>query len=149
MMRARADDRRIFESEAKPNILAFQESKGMNAADITHALNSPILKEKIPPSEYLIEEIEDAENPLFSKKALAEKGHVSQGGIAHLLELFENAKTFGSLIRIPPTLAEKLPHIQERVQLAWIPIQAPRPNKSGAWRMHFTMECPSRALFDS
>ena len=31
MMRARADDRRIFDSEAKPNILAFQESKGLDA----------------------------------------------------------------------------------------------------------------------
>ena len=29
MMKARADDRRIFDSEAKPNILAFQESQGI------------------------------------------------------------------------------------------------------------------------
>ncbi len=58
MMKARADDRRIFDSEAKPNILAFQDSQGMNAAEITHALNSPINKEEMPPSEYLFEEIE-------------------------------------------------------------------------------------------
>ena len=48
MMKARADDRRIFDSEAKPNILAFEDSQGMNAADITHALNSPINKEDRP-----------------------------------------------------------------------------------------------------
>ena len=47
MMKARADDRRIFDSEAKPNILAFEDSQGMNAADITHALNSPINKEDV------------------------------------------------------------------------------------------------------
>src|SRR5207249_4405615 len=60
MMKARADDRRIFESEAKPNVLAFQDSRGLNAADITQALNAP----------------------------LAEKGHFSQAHVASLLELF-------------------------------------------------------------
>src|SRR5205823_5174238 len=52
MMKARADDRRIFTSEAKPNVLAIQESKGLDARSITDALNAPILKEKLPPSEY-------------------------------------------------------------------------------------------------
>jgi hypothetical protein len=116
MMKARADDRRIFDSEAKPNILAFQDSQGMNAADITHALNSPINKEEAPPSEYLIEEIEEAETPLFSKKATAIPGHVSQGDIASLLDLFENAKTFGSLLQVPPKLAAKLPDIEQRLK---------------------------------
>ena len=87
MMKARADDRRIFDSEAKPNILAFEDSQGMNAADITHALNSPINKEEIPPSEYLFEEIENENTPLFSKKTQGEKGHVSQGDIASLLDV--------------------------------------------------------------
>ena len=114
MMKARADDRRIFDSEAKPNILAFQDSQGMDAADITHALNAPINKEDVP-SEYLFEEIEEEKAGLFSRKALAEKGHVSQADIASLLELFENAKTFGSLIQIPPKLAAKLPEIEKRL----------------------------------
>ncbi|HUY36850.1 MAG TPA: BREX-1 system adenine-specific DNA-methyltransferase PglX [Pirellulales bacterium] len=123
MMKARADDRRIFDKASgagdapviQPNILAFQDSQGMNAADITHAINSPILKEKMPPSEYLIEEIEDAESPLFSKKVLAEKGHVSHGDVAALLELFENAKTFGSLIQVPTKLAAKRLEIELRL----------------------------------
>lgn len=114
MMKARADDRHIFDGEAKPNIVAFQESKGMDAADIAHALNSPINKEDVP-TEYLFEEIEEEKAPLFSTKVLAEKGHVSQSDIASLLELFENAKTFGSLIQIPPKLAAKLPDIENRV----------------------------------
>ena len=67
------------------------------------------------PSEYLFEEIEEEKAGLFSKKALAEKGHVSQGDIASLLELFENAKTFGSLIQVPPKLAAKLPEIEKRL----------------------------------
>jgi SAM-dependent methyltransferase len=114
MMKARADDRRIFDSEAKPNVLAFQDSQGMNPADITLSLNSPISKEDVP-SEYLFQEIEEEKAGLFSKKALAEKGHVSQADIAYLLELFENAKTFGSLIQIPPKLAAKLPEIEKRL----------------------------------
>jgi SAM-dependent methyltransferase len=114
MMKARADDRRLFDGEAKPNILAFQDSRGMDAADITHALNAPINKEEVP-SEYLFEEIEEEKAGLFSKKALAEKGHVSQGDIAALLALFENAKTFGSLIQVPPKLAAKLPEIEKRL----------------------------------
>jgi hypothetical protein len=116
MMKARADDRRIFTSETQPNVLAMQESKGLNASDITVALNAPILKEKLPPSGYLLEEIEDEKHPLFSRKALSEKGHVSQADVATLLELFEDAKTFGSLIQVPPKLAEKLPSIEQRLR---------------------------------
>lgn len=116
MMKARADDRRIFESEAKPNILSFEDSRGMNAADITHALNSPILKEPMPPKETLYEEIEEDKAGLFSKNSLAQNGQVSQGDIASLLELFENAKTFGSLIQVPPKLVTKLPEIEQRLK---------------------------------
>ena len=115
MMKARADDRRIFDSEAKPNILAFQDSQGMNAADITHALNSPINKEERCRASICSRRSRKTKTPLFSKKALAEKGHVSQGDIASLLELFENAKTFGSLIQVPPKLAAKLPEIEQRL----------------------------------
>lgn len=114
MMKARADDRRIFDSEVKPNIVAIQESKGLSAADITHAVNSPINNEDVS-KEYLFEEMQEEEDGLFSKKTLAEKGHVSQADIASLIELFENAKTFGSLIQIPPKLAAKLPEIEKRL----------------------------------
>ena len=114
MMKARADDRRIFDSETKPNIQAFQDSQEMNAADITHALNSPLTKDKLP-KEYLFEEIEEEKAGLFSKKLLSEKGDVTQADIASLLELFEKAKTFGSLIQVPPKLAVKLPKMQKRL----------------------------------
>jgi hypothetical protein len=114
MTKARADDRRIFDGAAKPSLLALQESRDMSATSITDALNAPINKEDVAP-EYLFEEIEEEKAGLFSKKALAEKGHVSQADIAYLLELFESAKTFGSLIQIPPKLAGKLPEIENRL----------------------------------
>ena len=115
MAKARADDRRIFDSDVKLSIVAFQDSQGMDVAAITHALNSPINKEESPPSEFLFDEIENENTPLFSKKTRGEKGHVSQGDIASLLTLFENAKTFGSLIQVPPKLAVKLLEIEQRL----------------------------------
>lgn len=89
LMKARADDRRILESGIQPAILSFIESKGMDAEAITHALNSPING--------------------------GAEGTVAKADITALLELFEEAKTFGSLIQIPAGLAEKLPAIEERL----------------------------------
>ena len=89
MMKARADDRRIFASEAKPNVVAFQDSQGMDAADLTETLNSPI--------------------PGVGR------GKVAQGDVASLLALFKNAKTFGSLIQVPPALAARLPEMEKRL----------------------------------
>ena len=60
--------------------------------------------------------MEDEENPLFSRKAMSEKGHVALADVTMLLNLFENAKTFGSLIQVPPKLAEKLSEIELRLR---------------------------------
>ena len=95
---------------------SIQESKGLDAREITEALNQPILKEKPPPSGELFEEIADEKTPLFSRKNLSVKGGISQADMAHLIELFEHGKTFGSLIRVPEALAEKLPAIAQRVE---------------------------------
>jgi hypothetical protein len=89
LMKARADDRRILESGIQPNILAFVESKGMDAGAITHALNSPI----------------DG----------GAEGTITKADIAALIGLFEEATTFGSLIEVPGALAETLPAIEERL----------------------------------
>jgi Eco57I restriction-modification methylase len=116
MMKARVDDRRIFASGIQPHILAIQESKGLNTQQITEALNVPILKTELLPSEYLFEELEEERSPLFSRKNLSVKGDIAQADVAQLIALFEHGKTFGSLIRVPEELAEKLPSIAERVQ---------------------------------
>jgi len=116
MMKARADDRRIFENGARPHVLAIQESKGLKAKEITEALNAPILKAKLPPREFLFEEMEDERAPLFSRKNLSVKGDIAQADVAQLIELFEHGKTFGSLIRVTENLAEKLPAIAETVK---------------------------------
>jgi hypothetical protein len=116
MMKARADDRRIFDSDIKPHVLAIQESKGLNAQEITEALNTPILKAKLPPPEMLFEEMEDEQAPLFSRKNLSIRGEISQSDVAQLIDLFEHGKTFGSLISVPEELAKRLPTIAERIE---------------------------------
>ena len=86
MMKARADDRRIFDSEAKPNVVAIQESDDgqKQAEEIAFALG-------------------------------ADPGSELNTAICELHALFENAKTFGSLIQVPPKLAAKLPEIENRL----------------------------------
>ncbi|MFH1935808.1 MAG: BREX-1 system adenine-specific DNA-methyltransferase PglX [Pseudomonadota bacterium] len=116
MMKARADDRRIFDNGTKPHVLAIQESKGMDAEKITEALNAPIVKGELPTREMLFEEMDEARAPLFSRKNLSVKGEISQDDVAQLIQLFEHGKTFGSLIRVPDDLHQKLVAIAERVE---------------------------------
>ncbi len=115
MMKARADDRRIFGKEVQPQVLSFQESKGLNAKQLTYAINAPVVLSKQPDSDEL-EFMEDVNTPLFAKKNLAVKGEIEEGDIETLVELFVEAKTFGSLITIPDELTGKLPMIFQRVE---------------------------------
>jgi len=116
MMKGRADDRRIFERGIRFHVLTIQETKGMDAQKITQALNAPIIKGDLPPRETLFEEMDDARAPLFGRKNLSVKGEISQDDVAQLIQLFEQGKTFGSLIRVPENMHEKLVAITERVE---------------------------------
>jgi hypothetical protein len=69
-MKARADDRRLFNDPPKLNVLSLQESKGLTST------NSP---------------------PTWPVRLAARP-------IKALLDTFEHAKTFGSLIQIPAAL---------------------------------------------
>ncbi len=91
MMKARADDRRIFGREVQPNVLAIQESKGLDAKKVTDALNRPLESD-------------------------GSTGDIKQADVAALINLFEHGKTFGSLIRVPEELAAKLPAMTTRVE---------------------------------
>lgn len=125
MMKARADYPRIFDSEAQPNVVSFVESKGLDAEEIHYALMSPLPSEKQtiepPRPDGLLFE---TENNLFTHAAEAKATQtvasrtlpdITKEDIAELVALFENAKTFGSLIQVPSKLAEKLPLVQKRL----------------------------------
>lgn len=119
MMKARADDRRIFESEAKPNVISFQESRSLDAGAIVDVLNSPIKKRDVP-RQYLFQEIDESEVPLLSKKTMENSGNFAKSDIASLLALFEDAKTFGSLIKVPAAISATLPELERRLDRALI-----------------------------
>jgi type II restriction/modification system DNA methylase subunit YeeA len=70
MMKARGDDRRIFDKKIQPNVVSIQESSDIKA----------------------------------------EKEFID------LVNLFEHAKTYGSLIRVPEELADKLPELRKRIK---------------------------------
>ena len=77
LMRARADDRRLFNEPIQLNVLALQESTGMDAAQLAQELG-----------------LADASQ---------------RQALASLLATFAQAKTFGSLLQVPPALAQALP----------------------------------------
>lgn len=104
LMKARGDDRRILSrSGVKLNIMAIQETSSFD----TEALTKNLLKEKVIRF--------TGENELFpdfkGQMALrvVKRPELSRDDVIELIELFHHGKTFGSLITIPESLAEKLP----------------------------------------
>ena len=86
LMKARADDRRLFDNPPLLNVLALQESKGLNANEIVQALNTV-------------------------RAELVEASLIRQ-----LIDTFAHAKTFGSLIKIPLELNAQLATMAEGLQ---------------------------------
>ena len=70
MMKARGDDKNIFDKRIQPNIVSIQESSGIKAGN----------------------------------------------EFQQLVDLFEHAKTFGSLIRVPEELVGKLPELRKKIE---------------------------------
>lgn len=85
LMKARADDRRLFSDPPKLNVLSLQSSAGLNYEELCTHL-APF--------------------------------NVQRASIAALLETFEHAKTFGSLIQIPYALKTHLAALPEAMALA-------------------------------
>lgn len=117
MMKARADDRRIFSRGVQPCVVAIRKSKdcvgqGATAQDIADALNAPVVPTDLPPATELFER-----DDLFSKKRLAVAGDIAEADVASLMQLCEKANCAGSMIRIPSDLADRLPAIEGRVRL--------------------------------
>jgi type II restriction/modification system DNA methylase subunit YeeA len=125
MMKARADYPRIFDANAKPNVVSFVESKGLDAEEVHYALMSPLPSEKQTaepprPDGFLFE----TENNLFTHAAEVKAAQttasstlpdITKEDIAALIALFESAKTFGSLIQLPTNLSAKLTEIEKRL----------------------------------
>lgn len=83
LMKARADDRRLFGQPVALNVLALQEAKAGSASELHSALNAP---------------------------------QISSATVSQLVEAFEQAKTFGSLIQIPGELASTLSDLWQKLE---------------------------------
>jgi hypothetical protein len=111
MMKARADDRRLFDQKVQPHVRALIQTNDMDAEDIAAALNVRASKETPPPG--LLFETEDN---LFTRAASATTSSpvVSLTDVKALVNLFEHAKTIGSLTQVPSALTARLPQIEQR-----------------------------------
>ncbi len=121
MMKARADDRRVFDGDVQPNVVAIQESNGLNVNAIVQAFTEKrVTDESFPtPGEFGFMVAERA--PLFAQATTAVPAAADEkiaADLKALLALFENAKTYGSLITIPPELAKRLPALAQAVEAA-------------------------------
>ena len=117
LMKARADDRRIFADRIQPNVLAIQESKGLEG-----------LLTPDPAAAAVAGELPFTDGDLFpqtqkqltlNKPPQGSPLAVVEPCLRELIKLFEHGKTFGSLIRVPPPMAAQLPvarqHIEELI----------------------------------
>ncbi len=88
LMKARADDRRLFNDPPQLNVMSLQESKGLDAAGLAQAINA----------------------------GGTERVDVAQ--LRWLIDTFEDAKTFGSLIKIGHQPLSTLRKLLSTTQLA-------------------------------
>ena len=112
LMKARADDRRLFNEPIQLNVLALQESKGLDAATLANALY-PDATQAIKPLQVAGFEEDDlfpttrvqmrlGEGLEAQTNHAARLATVEVQRIQQLIDTFAHAKTFGSLIQIGP-----------------------------------------------
>ncbi|OIO82580.1 MAG: SAM-dependent methyltransferase [Gallionellaceae bacterium CG1_02_56_997] len=124
LMKARADDRRLLDNPPKLNVLALQESMGLDADAIVQALfPSPV---RTRTSGFGDDDLFPGSRPQMSfDESMALKSNnnvraepVEAQSIRLLIDTFAHAKTFGSLIQIPQALNVKLATMTESLQQA-------------------------------
>lgn len=104
LMKARADDRRILNlADLKLNVMAIHETRDLNPKDIAKQL----VKERVVRFSNNDQLFPDFKGQMALKTA--ERPEVSREDVVELLELFQQGKTYGSLISIPEKLVTKLP----------------------------------------
>jgi type II restriction/modification system DNA methylase subunit YeeA len=120
MMKARADDRRIFDGDTQPNVLAIQESNGIDVNAIVQAFTETKItgESDITAGEFGF--MGAARAPLFAtdNRATATLDEKVAADLKAVFILFENAKTYGSLLTVPPNLSKRLGDLHVAVHAA-------------------------------
>lgn len=120
MMKAREDDRQIFKNGINLNILCLRATKYINVNDTLRNLESLLTGQysSFPSEKYKFMGI--ADGPLFANQIMPEeKKEKSQfiiKNIKKLLELFIEADTLGSLIKIPSEIGNNLSAIKQEIE---------------------------------
>ena len=118
LMKARADDRRILDPEnpAKLNIMAIQESKGLDVDEAARVL----LRERVKEIGGKGAQQLSLMQPKVSQASLStsDKPDVTKEELYSLLHLFEDGKTFGSLLTVHDRLKDALPRLEKLVAKA-------------------------------
>lgn len=107
MMKGRADDRRLFERGVRLNVMALVDSGGLDADEIARGLGIEGRIELVPSGDLFPETLLQ---PMLS---VAPTRDVDVTALRSLIDLFEHATTFGSLIQVPEALAAKLPALKK------------------------------------
>jgi hypothetical protein len=109
-MKARADDRRLFENELVLNVMALQDSHGLDDETMAQTVFDAAIAleggEALPSGQ------------LFGGGQL-ETQHssgLSVNDLRELIQFFAHAKTFGSLLKVPALLAAKLDKLDVLLQ---------------------------------
>ncbi|MEB0163071.1 BREX-1 system adenine-specific DNA-methyltransferase PglX, partial [Glaciimonas sp. CA11.2] len=110
LMKARADDRRLFEAPVRMNMMALQESQGVDAA---------VLAETVFAAAIVIAGGDAISNGELFGGNLQVTQHASGlkvDDLRELIQFFAQAKTFGSLLIVPDALYVKLGKLDELLQ---------------------------------
>lgn len=126
LMKACTDDREIFKKGIRPNIICLNESNKIKIGDICRNIESAYTGKLSNFTKDKLAFMDEMDAPLFAQSRTESGNDQEQDealkSIRVLLELFHDAKTFGSLIRIPEDLKKKLPVLLQELQ---------KKNKSG------------------
>jgi hypothetical protein len=94
-MKARADNPNLLNAPLTLNVMALQSSEGLDADEIARELLPPPVRRELVPSGDLLPET--LAEPMLT---LEERPAVTVEDIRELLEVFREAKTFGSLLMV-------------------------------------------------
>lgn len=118
MMRARADDRSLFRAEPpiKLNVMAIKESNGLDIEQIAETLTREQIEvvDGTSKAEEKTLAVSDTK-PLQKNLVVTSKSEIDKATLITFLEFFKDAKTFGSLLRIPERFAVLLPTLQKLI----------------------------------
>jgi len=102
LMKACADDRTVLRNPPHLNVLALQDSGGLNADELAKALLPQERFEMVPSDDLWPDTV--AQPTLAAKQPTSPEAKA----IKALVHLFDGAKTFGSLITVPDAVMQSL-----------------------------------------